>query len=1530
MKRLFRTTLFFAAAYALAVFPSYAAVANLAGNPGFENSLGGANNWNNDAGRGISNPVVAGAPEGSRVLRLTEAGLVFGEFSYTFQSVGSAKPGDVVALSAVAREVALSDDDDGQIRIEFKNSAGGLISDVVTSITAGTFGRVVASGIAPDGTAEVVFTLRIQNAGFGEGDTSTIVEFDDIKGTVNGLPVLIQAGTTGDVHSPGDLTMVSTRLQNTSADVVGPIELVATPTAGISIHTGQASLDGGPINQHEGSVVFELGKLSSGQDSAFAFAALLSSGVVPGKRYEITLIVRNAGSGAALSDLARVVIEVEPDPLFTMGTIIGKVFNDKNANEEQDPGEEGIPNARIATEQGIVVYTDSYGKYHIPQVTPGRHVVKIDYHSLPQGTQFVTEESYLAKITDGLLAKVNFAVKLPDDEVPQEYKGALTLSVIQELDRIAPELSVDMEPEIVRTGQGMLESPVRFLLHTNYGNLIKEWRIEVRDEMGEEIWSGIGKGAPPPDVRWDGKDNNGIIIQPGDYALRLVVLDGKDKEDWTSLRFFRVMSKAKPWENASETRPFSSVGYFNMMADGKRSIPITGRTAVRVQGKTPVKNQVTVNRIPVAVNSEGTFETGMFLADGQQKIEVTTTTEQGESLSVQKEVEIKDNYLFMVGLGEDQMGFNNFKGNVESVANDSKYRDGFYQDGRISYYLKGKIKGKFLVSSQYDSDSSSKRSKLFTSLDPDAYYPVYGDKSQLDFTANDSQGKFFVLVEKDRSFLKWGNFNTDFTDTELATHNRTGYGGKVHFETVTTTSYGDAKSGFSGFHTEQKQQPDHNEFVGTGGSLYYLRNRHVVEGSEKLRIENRDELSGVVISKTDMISGTDYEIDYDEGRIILNKPLSSVAGNSSLVNLGVLDGNSNVLVVDYEYKEQRVVGYGTNGLRGFQHFGDHVKVGGTYIEDGHPPNNRNYTMRGVDSEFKIGTHTKVNAEYAQSENPQLRGYTSANGGLSFANYGSSNLSSPEQGRNGAYVIRAQSKPLKQLEVGGYIQKYNPFFSNADTVFSQGDLRKYGVEANYRVTNNFVLHYRRDSMHTVKRNDYTGTIDRVRYHTVQADYNSDKVLTQLEYRNVTVDIPTEARLRNSLFSVNEFNDAVAAKIGYHVTDAYMPYARAQMTFNGGKPDNQVGAGLEARVLEKSTVSVEQNFGNVGTSTQLKYETQTSEKSTAYAKIAAGDDAGYGKAMQTTLGTSHTMDNRSRLFTEKEFSGYRGDNFARNTVGYERSFLDDRLGGVLAIERNDVDRAKESGVSFPDSPILNDAYSLGLTYQEGRILEASTKWEFRKFRQEALSDRQWLSYNNLGIQITKDLEFFSRFNLSKTRDIALTNTLADFVEMNSGFAFRPVEWDRFNALTRYTYLNDNLPDNRFGNGIPLEEVAHIFALEGAYDFNRYWELVEKFAYKLSEVSSSLTGALRSYNYLWINRVNFHVTRKWDLGLEYRILTQQGVGQNYRHGALVELDRELFDYTRIGVGYNFTDFDDDLRKVNSYQSFSQGPFVRLTGKF
>jgi hypothetical protein len=48
----------------------------------------------------------------------------------------------------------------------------------------------------------------------------------------------------------------------------------------------------------------------------------------------------------------------------------------------------------------------------------------------------------------------------------------------------------------------------------------------------------------------------------------------------------------------------------------------------------------------------------------------------------------------------------------------------------------------------------------------------------------------------------------------------------------------------------------------------------------------------------------------------------------------------------------------------------------------------------------------------------------------------------------------------------------------------------------------------------------------------------------------------------------------------------------------------------------------------------------------------------------------------------------------------------------------------------------------------------------------------------------------------------------------------------------------------------------------------------------------------------------------------------------GALVEIDRAITDYARLGVGYNFTDFDDDLRTANSFSH--HGFYTRLTGKF
>ena len=152
-----------------------------------------------------------------------------------------------------------------------------------------------------------------------------------------------------------------------------------------------------------------------------------------------------------------------------------------------------------------------------------------------------------------------------------------------------------------------------------------------------------------------------------------------------------------------------------------------------------------------------------------------------------------------------------------------------------------------------------------------------------------------------------------------------------------------------------------------------------------------------------------------------------------------------------------------------------------------------------------------------------------------------------------------------------------------------------------------------------------------------------------------------------------------------------------------------------------------------------------------------------------------------------------------------------------------------------------------------------------------------------------------------------------------------------LTRYTFLDELANDAQFvgtdSGTIAVDERAHIFAWEGAYELTRSFQAVEKLAYRMGRFKNALSDWVGVNTFLWINRLNYHVTRKWDFGIEYRMLFQREIADNLKQGTLVEIDRELYDYVRLGIGYNFTDFDDDLRNVNNIRR--NGFFVRMSGK-
>ncbi|MEK5794543.1 hypothetical protein VXE63_21000, partial [Acinetobacter nosocomialis] len=52
--------------------------------------------------------------------------------------------------------------------------------------------------------------------------------------------------------------------------------------------------------------------------------------------------------------------------------------------------------------------------------------------------------------------------------------------------------------------------------------------------------------------------------------------------------------------------------------------------------------------------------------------------------------------------------------------------------GRAAMFLKGKVRGEYLLTLAYDSDKD-KNQRLFRDIRPDEYYPVYGDSAAKGF-----------------------------------------------------------------------------------------------------------------------------------------------------------------------------------------------------------------------------------------------------------------------------------------------------------------------------------------------------------------------------------------------------------------------------------------------------------------------------------------------------------------------------------------------------------------------------------------------------------------------------------------------------------------------------------------------------------------------------------------------------------------------------------------------------------------------------
>jgi len=882
-----------------------------------------------------------------------------------------------------------------------------------------------------------------------------------------------------------------------------------------------------------------------------------------------------------------------------------------------------------------------------------------------------------------------------------------------------------------------------------------------------------------------------------------------------------------------------------------------------------------------------------------------------------------------------------------------------YNALRTAFFLKGKIKGDALLTMAYDSDKDTYE-RLFRSVRPDDYYAVYGDASVRGFDAQ-SNSKLYVRIDKDKSYLLWGDFNTGdgFTQPtgggsvasirkrDLGNYSRSVTGMRGHYD----------KEGvlLNGFVTKDSLVQLVEEFPGQGISGPFAVSKHdAVSGTEKVEIITRDRYQPAVILAVEPLQRyVDYSFEPFSGRILLNQPLPSVDPN----------GNPKSLRVIYEVDSGGET-FWVYGVDGQVRIGERAEVGGSYVKDKNPYSP--YTLMSANASFKPGENTSIVVEVARSRS--VLGDTSGLGNTVNGNpyslqpaYGqpAAAAGSLEEVDGNAWRVEALHRD-EDTQARFFFGRSDPYFNNPAASLAQG--REEGALKVTRKVNEQWSAY------------VEGTHSK---HRV-ANASRDAVAVGAAYA---------------------VNPALTVDLGLtHTREEAGDYAGALLSLGSGlvvDPQSNLGFGYGSSLINPQTgYGVDgNNYGLAGvsySSTGLRLRgtyrlTETVDLIGEYEHGVAGDD--YHRA---AAGAAYRFSEVGRLYGKYEWmtglsspqavNGIYDSNafvFGVDTqyLPNQRLFSEYRLRDALGGDQLQWASGLRNAWDISDTVKLStsaeylrvfrgqtqDAYALtgGVEWRPNELWLLGGRLEWRRLKDSNVSqinpldpsapptetflpgNDTWLSTLTAARKINRDWTFLGRNYLLFTDNRGHTgNRWEDKLQL--GLAYRDTDTNRLNVLARYEYwvqrdksgLNPYLPPfgsdgSDFYPGDPVASEGfdkHVVSVHGEYHPSRPWWFGGRTAAKWQR--DHFDGGSSFYSaYLVSGRVTYDITKRWDLsGLASLMYSPQGASKQYALG--VEAGYQLQDNLWLSAGYNWRGFND--RDLTGSDYTNQGFYVRLRFKF
>jgi hypothetical protein len=852
---------------------------------------------------------------------------------------------------------------------------------------------------------------------------------------------------------------------------------------------------------------------------------------------------------------------------------------------------------------------------------------------------------------------------------------------------------------------------------------------------------------------------------------------------------------------------------------------------------------------------------------------------------------------------------------------------------RTAFFLKGKIKGEALLTMAYDSDKATYQ-RLFRDIRPDDYYPVYGDASIKGAEAQ-STSSLYVRIDKDKSYLLWGDFNTgdgfsqfnngaevaSLRKRDLGNYSRTLNGAQGHYD----------KEGvlLNGFVTKDTLVQFVEEFPGQGISgPFSVSKRDAVSGSEKLEVITRDRYQPAVILQVESLQRYgDYSFEPFSGRILLREPLPSIDVN----------GNPKSLRVTYEV-ESPAESFWIYGMDGQVKLGEQLELGGSYAHDKNPY--APYTLMSGNLAFYFSENTTVVAEIARSKS--MLGNTLGKS-LQDNPYRVHSLpgrtSSPDgqlQEVDGNAWRIEMLHQSEAMQARFYYGSSNAYFNNPAASLAQGR-REGAAKLTKRLTDTWQLYteiiHSEDSVADAQRD--AGAIGGI--YDISPTLNLDVALTHTkeksgDFSNIPLSFgsglqnhPQHSGDINSLLinpqtgygingasyglaGVNYHSTGIRLRSTYHLTekiDLTGEYERGL----AGEYYHRAATGAAYRFSERGRV-----YGKYEWITGLSSPQATHEKYQANAFV---------------LGMDTEYLPEQRLFSEYRMRDAFAGSDLQWATGLRNAWaVSETVKVATSAEYLQAHRGQTQGAYALTGAVEwrpDEVWLIGgrLEWRRTKDLEVSLDHGNRLSNETRLlfGSDTWLSMLTVARKINRDWTFLGRNYLLYTDNHGHVGNIGED-RLQLGLAYRDTATNRINLLTRYEYWIQRDHQSQLDAGFD----KHIISLHADYHPSRAWWIDGRLAAKWQQ--DYFNDRKDSYSaFLLSGRLTYDITERWDVsGLSAIMYSPKGHSRQYAQG--LEVGCQLQNNMWLSAGYNWRGFND--RDLIGADYTNQGFYVRLRLKF